>query len=49
MAVTDIDWPAFLAKHDMIWEASGQRWLDGLPLGNGHIGAMLWGDGAPLT
>ena len=48
MALTGIDWPALLAQHDMIWEAPGRRWLDGLPLGNGHIGAMMWGDGAPL-
>ncbi|NLX13786.1 MAG: hypothetical protein GXY44_09065 [Phycisphaerales bacterium] len=40
--------PAFLDAHDMIWEAPPMRWLDGIPLANGDIGAMIWGDGTPL-
>jgi len=24
------------------------EWHDGFPVGNGSIGAMLWGDGQPL-
>ncbi len=40
--------PDFLDGHDMIWEVPPARWLEGIPLANGHIGAMLWGDGAPL-
>ena len=26
----------------------GERWIDGLPLGNGDMGVMLWGNGTPL-
>lgn len=40
--------PDFLDAHDLIWERPPLRWLDGLPLANGDIGAMIWGDGAPL-
>ncbi len=35
-------------EHDFIYERAPERWLDGVPLGNGYLGAMLWGDGAPL-
>jgi len=38
----------FLDSHDMIWEKPAMRWLDGIPLANGDIGAMVWGDGGPL-
>ncbi|MBN1346733.1 MAG: glycoside hydrolase N-terminal domain-containing protein [Phycisphaerae bacterium] len=40
--------PEFLDDHDMIWELPPARWLEGIPLANGHIGALVWGDGAPL-
>lgn len=35
-------------KNDFIYEMPATRWIDGVPLGNGVIGAMLWGDGSPL-
>lgn len=38
----------FLNAHDPIWEAAPQRWLTGIPLANGDIGALIWGDGSPL-
>jgi len=38
----------FLARYDLLYEAAPERWEDGLPLGNGSIGAVIWGDGAPL-
>lgn len=38
----------FLADHDPVWELAPVRWLDGIPLANGHIGAQVWGDGKPL-
>ncbi len=38
----------FLDQHDMVWEVSPPRWLEGIPLANGDIGAMIWGDGNPL-
>ena len=31
-----------LDQHDLVWEKAPSRWLDGIPLGNGHIGAMVW-------
>ena len=38
----------FLDQHDLIWETAPVRWLTGIPLANGDIGALVWGDGAPL-
>ena len=40
--------PAFLDRHDFVYEAAPLRWSDGLPLGNASIGAVIWGDGGPL-
>jgi len=40
--------PQFLDQHDLIWEVPPLRWLEGIPLANGDIGALIWGDGAPL-
>lgn len=37
----------FLAQHDLVYDLS-PAWLSGIPLGNGDIGALLWGDGHPL-
>jgi alpha-L-fucosidase 2 len=37
-----------LDQHDLIWETPPRRWLEGIPLANGDIGALIWGDGAPL-
>ena len=34
--------------HDFIYECAPERWIDGVPLGNGYLGAMLWGNGSPL-
>ncbi|MFA7157865.1 MAG: glycoside hydrolase family 95-like protein [Kiritimatiellia bacterium] len=39
----------FLAQHDLVYETAPARWLDGIPLGNGDMGAVIWGRGAPLT
>jgi len=41
----------WLEKHDPIQEHAAMHWEQGLPLGNGKIGAMVWGGGAhrPLT
>ncbi len=36
----------FLGQHDPVWEVPVLEWDHGIPLGNGHIGAMLWGDPA---
>ena len=34
--------------HDFYYEQPPAQWGDGVPLGNGKMGAMLWGDGRPL-
>ena len=39
---------ALLAQHDLLWEVAATRWLDGIPMANGDIGALAWGDGNPL-
>ncbi len=35
-------------RHRIVHRAPPRLWQDGFPLGNGFLGAMLWGDGAPL-
>ena len=41
----------WIDKHDPIQERAAMHWEQGLPLGNGRIGAMVWGGEAhrPLT
>ncbi len=38
------DWER-LARHDLIWERPPTQWVDGVPLANGRIGAVLWRGG----
>ena len=47
-AISCLTAPQFLDDHDLIWEAPPARWLEGIPLANGDIGALIWGDGHPL-
>jgi alpha-L-fucosidase 2 len=35
--------------HAIVHRRAPRQWEDGLPLGNGRCGAMVWGDGAPLA
>jgi alpha-L-fucosidase 2 len=35
-------------SHRITHERAPLRWEEGLPLGNGRVGVMAWGDGAPL-
>lgn len=35
-------------KHDLRIEYPSPEWIDGLPLANGRMGAMVWGNGHPL-
>lgn len=37
-----------LKDHDLVYQCAPTEWRLGAPLGNGHIGVMLWGDGSPL-
>ncbi len=39
---------SFLRKQDVINKKPAQEWEEGLPLGNGDMGVMVWGDGNPL-
>lgn len=41
-AAGTIDWPAFLAQHDMVWHRLPRAWREGAPLGNGRVGAMVY-------
>jgi len=43
-----VDVAEFMKQHDLLYERAPRRWLDGLPLGNGQLGAVVWGDGGPL-
>ena len=35
-------------KHNLIYTEAAMVWDEAFPLGNGLLGALLWGDGAPL-
>lgn len=37
-----------LKQHDLIYEFAPIEWSCGIPLANGEIGALIWGDGNPL-
>jgi hypothetical protein len=41
------DMASYLPQHDLVYERAPERWLDGIPLANGEVGAMIWGTGAP--
>lgn len=36
------DWPAFLARHDLIWTHLPSRWGDAAFIGNGNLGATIF-------
>ncbi|WP_144057592.1 glycosyl hydrolase family 95 catalytic domain-containing protein [Novipirellula maiorica] len=36
-----IDWPEFLARHDLVWTEAPKAWTDGPFLGNGMLGSMF--------
>ena len=37
-----IDWPVFMARHDLIWEEFPLQWNEGAFAGNGQIGMMIY-------
>jgi alpha-L-fucosidase 2 len=39
----------FLRRHDHVYEAAPPTWDEGLPLANGSMGTVVWGDGNPLN
>ena len=42
---TSIDWPAFMARHDMVWNRLPDSWKEALWFGNGHVGSLIWQEG----
>ena len=38
----------YLRQHDLVYEDAPVEWSCGIPLANGEIGALIWGDGNPL-
>lgn len=37
-----INWPNFLARHDLVWEKLPAQWHEGAFLGNGLLGSMIY-------
>ncbi|MBP0903875.1 glycoside hydrolase family 95-like protein [Mariniflexile gromovii] len=37
-----IDWPNFMAQHDLIWEEIPLQWNEGAFTGNGQVGMMIY-------
>lgn len=40
----DFQMKKLLPQHDFIYERLPERWEEGIPLGNGNMGVMLWGN-----
>jgi alpha-L-fucosidase 2 len=40
-----VDWPAFLSRHDLVWDSLPAIFDHGAFLGNGMIGTMIYADG----
>ena len=39
---TEINWPDFMAQHDVIWEDLPLQWNEGAFCGNGQLGMMIY-------
>jgi alpha-L-fucosidase 2 len=37
-----------IERHNPVWEGPAKLWQEGILLGNGEMGAVVWGDGSPL-
>src|SRR3954451_6210165 len=37
-----IDWPNFLARHDLVWNRVPEKWGEGAFTGNGLLGTMAY-------
>ncbi|HUB66814.1 MAG TPA: hypothetical protein VL981_04950, partial [Candidatus Methylacidiphilales bacterium] len=37
-----IDWPTFMARHDLVWTKMPEEWGQGAFQGNGQLGAMIF-------
>jgi hypothetical protein len=40
-----VDWPGFLARHDLVWETLPKAWEEAAFIGNGLLGATIYTDG----
>src|SRR6266480_3883954 len=38
---TRVDWPTFLARHDLVWDRLPTRWGESAFIGNGRLGATI--------
>lgn len=38
----EVDWPAYLARHDLVWEQLPRQWNEGAFAGNGNLGFMAY-------
>ena len=41
--------PGCLAQHDIVWESPPEDALQGIPIGNGDLGLLLWTEGSRLV
>jgi alpha-L-fucosidase 2 len=41
--------PALCQGHELLYEQPAETWDEAFPLGNGILGALVWGDGQPLN
>lgn len=39
---TDVNWPKFMAQHDLVWEETLRQWNEGAFVGNGQVGMMIY-------
>jgi len=44
----ELDWPARIARHDIVYQSPPEDPLQGIPLGNGDVGALAWCEGSRL-
>jgi len=42
LVLEKIDWPAFMARHDLIWNEIPERWENAPFVGNGLLGATIY-------
>ena len=40
--VSNINWPEFMAQHDLVWEEIPNQWNEGGFVGNGQVGMMIY-------
>ena len=40
--------PTVFSQHDLVFDKPVDRWDEAVPLGNGMMGILVWGNGNPL-